>query len=183
MKEPCKKASNVNSVEELGLSQPAEALVRDFDPEELILSVRNHEIYKFLHINDDSGKTFLVDEIEGVLRHDGFIREDIAGVLSPEIRFASRYVCALDLMDGHNEKCMPFYDSNETYENYVFSLERLDRIIVLLERFLTEKNQFEAVKSDLFSSYPLDGMTIRAAKSSLCRKKKQISKDLFRIFA
>ena len=183
MKEPCKKAKNVKSLEELGLSQPAKNLVRGIDPEELILSVRNHEIYKFLQIDNDLQKKFLVDEIEAILRHDGFIREDISGSLSPEIHFSSRYVCALHLMEGHEEKCVPFYDSNEAYENYVFSLERLDKILAFLERFLTEKNQFEAVKSDLYSSYPLDGMTIRAAKSSLCRNKKLVSKDLFRIFA
>ncbi len=185
MEEPCRKASEVNSLSELGLSESAEKLVQGMDPEELILSVREDKIYGYSFGNeylDKAGAQYLADEIEAVLNGKGFIRGDLKESLSPESHFVKRYVIALDLMEGQGYKCLPFCKSNEAYETYTFTDRRLDRILAVLEKELTKK-QFRAVKSDIFSPTPRKGGMVREAKKSLVENRDEICVELFKIFA
>ncbi|MBR3121900.1 hypothetical protein IKF28_00445 [Candidatus Saccharibacteria bacterium] len=183
-KEPCKKAKDVNSIEELGLSGPAEQLIGSMSPEDLILSVRNYEIYKFIprYGADELNAARLVDEIEKIVEYNGFLRDDVRNRVSPESHFVDRYVVELNLMGSQLGKCMPFYDSNEVYETYVFSEERLERILDLLRDYLTEK-QFKAVKLDIFNPIPRKGGMVREAKGILVDNREEIGKELCRIFA
>jgi len=185
MEEPCKKVSEINSLDELGLSEPAEKLVQGMDPEELILSVREDKIYGYSFGNEylnKAGAQYLADEIESVINGKGFIRDDLKEPLSPESHFVRRYVIALDLMKGRSYKCMPFCKSNEAYETYTFTDLRLDRILAVLEKELTKK-QFRAVKSDIFSPIPRGGGMVREAKKSLVENRDKICVELYKIFA
>ncbi|MBR3156970.1 hypothetical protein IKF20_00855 [Candidatus Saccharibacteria bacterium] len=183
-REPCKKARDVSSIKELGLSAPAERLIEGMSPEDVILSVRNYEIYKFIPRCDIDGSDTarLVDEIEKVVEYQGFLRDDVRDRVSEESHFVDRYVVELGLMGTQLGRCMPFYSSNEIYETYIFSDERIERILNLLEPFLTKK-QLRAVRSDLIHPYPRKGAIVREAKKAMAENREPIREGLFKIFA
>ena len=88
----------------------------------------------------------------------------------------------LDLMGSQVDRCMPFYNSNEIYESYAFSEDRVERILNLLEQFLTRK-QLRAVRSDIIHPYPRKGAIVREAKKAMAENREPIREGLFKIFA
>lgn len=183
-REPCKRAEDIDSIKELGLSFSAEKLVEDMSPEDLILSVRNHEIYKLIPCCDvdRSNIVHLVDEIETIVENKGFLRDDVINHLSPESRFVDRYVIELGLMGRQLSKCLPFYGSNEMYETYVFSQRRLKQILILLEEFLTKK-QLREVRFDIYNPFPRRGAVVKEAKKVMLENREAIHDGLCKIFA
>ncbi|MBR3236594.1 hypothetical protein IKF92_02865 [Candidatus Saccharibacteria bacterium] len=181
-KETCRKAEEISSIGELRLSRAAERYIDGMSPEELILSVRNYEIYSYDYSNGFSKLEidYLIDEIESVVRSAGFLRDDLKN--TPEAHFVERYVFGLGLMKDRFDLCVPFYESNEAYEGYVFSSKRLNKILSLLEEKLTEK-QFLAVKSDIYDNVPKRSETLKEAKKKLQEKRDEICDELCEIFA
>ena len=184
--EPCRKAEEIDSISELGLSKKAEDFVGGMNPDELILSVRNSSIYEYALCFDTEQEgneiDFLIGEIVGVLENMGFIREDIKENIYPESRFVERYVRELGLMGSHIGECLPFYESNQVYESYVFMDWRIESILDFLAAELSEP-QYRAVRTDLYSQYRQDNAFLDSAKKRLVDDKKHVYKELKKIFA
>ena len=193
----CRSASELISIGDLKLSGKALSLVDDLTPGELILGVRNRTISDYImsiegyYEYDDSDEVWmkyydelraLTEEIKRAVTVEGFIRNDLMDLLMPESYFVKEYVQNLKLADYR--KCMPFYFSNETYERYQFTYERLVKIFQVLQAELTPK-QYRIVKNDIMY---LDGYlypgnnTLKEAKLKLSHHRKKIGKRLEKIW-
>lgn len=192
----CRKAKELKSIAELGLSEKSYALVRDMTPEELILMVRNSTITDFLNDTEDDydGPEEECDnawrcyqrelwEIKDALIISGFIRFDLEETWIPEIYFVDQYVHPLRLIELPAEICKPYYFSNRVYEEYTFSYERLRRILDVLKNELSHK-QYAAVKSDImcFERYCDPSPTLRQAKIALVQCRNEIAPQIENIW-
>ena len=193
----CRSASELKSVRDLKLSEEAFALVEDLTPGELILMVRTRTISDYImedEINYDELDEFwekrydelrsLTEEVKRAVTVEGFIRNDLMDLLMPESYFVKEYVKNLKLISDFR-KCMPFYYSNEVYEKYQFTYERLTKIFQVLQQELTPK-QYRIVKNDIMYLdgyfYP-GGSTLKEAKSKLSHHRKRIGKRLEKIWS
>lgn len=194
----CKSANELKSIRDLKLSEAALSLVETLSPGELILKVRNRTVSDYImedEINydyDGSDEVWekrydelrsLIEEIKRAVTIEGYIRNDLMDLVMPESYFVKEYVQGLGLISDY-QKCIPFYFSNEIYEKYEFTFERLVAILKVLEKELTPK-QYRVVKNDIMYLdgylYP-GGSTLKEAKKILSRHRKKIGKRLEKIW-
>ena len=194
----CRSASELKSIRDLKLSEEAFSLVSELSPDELILMVRARTISDYImedEINydfDGSDEIWekhydelrsLTEEIKRAVTVEGFIRNDLMDLLMPESYFVKEYAQGLKLISDP-QKCMPFYYSNEAYEKYQFTYERLVKIFQVLKEQLTPK-QYRVVKNDIMYLdgylYP-GGTTLKEAKQQLSRHRKRIRKRLEKVW-
>lgn len=193
----CRSINELESINELKLSEEALQLIKDLPISEMVLLVRNakfisyfvdkldREAYTDEEWDEEYSRLYkLYAEIRRAVSVAGFIRNELFDLVSPESYFVHEYVRTLSLLDGDFEKCMPFYSSNEIYETYEFSYERLKKILEMLESELTAK-QYSAVKGDIMylDGYFSTDTNLDSAKLHLVLNQENVNKKILRIWS
>ncbi len=185
----CRPASEITS---FLASNEVYDCIKDMDPEELVLQVRNGEIYQMiadiddtLDNNDNICKMMdIVEDIREGIIISGFIRPDITYVSSPEMYFTVHYIAELGLVDDYISKCMPYFETNEDYESYVFCYERVERIFQILNKILDDKELYEVILDvSYLDANVCETDILQDAKRKIVAHKDEISKDLEEAFA
>lgn len=192
----CRSASELESIKELKLNREASKLIEGMPPEEVILRVRNSSLLRYFvdeldkndYSDDEWDKEYsrlneLCSEIRRAVVVAGFARNELFDLVNPESYFVHEYVRGLGLLSGDYERCMPFYSSNEVYETYVFSYERLQKILEILKSELTSK-QFSVIKGDIMylDGYFRTDSALIEAKLQLIMNKHELDKKLSQIW-
>lgn len=154
----CKPASEINAFKFRWVPEPLARIYGDLSVEEFVLAVRNGSVNSFMYNDEYSDAEKLeyasmVEDVKEVLTVNGFIRPEMMSLNDPELYFVVMYLMKLDIADNYYSKkdieedfgeiFMPYYYSNDEYENYVFCYERVEAIINVLSNFLDEEELYE----------------------------------------
>lgn len=154
----CKPASEINVFKFQWVPTKLAKLYGDLSVEEFVLAVRNGSVNSFMYSDDYSEAekielASMVDDVRETLIVNGFIRPEMMSLSDPELYFVVMYLMKLEIaekyyIDGRldedfEEIFMPYYYSNDEYENYVFCYERVEAIINVLANFLEGDELYE----------------------------------------
>jgi hypothetical protein len=194
----CKPVGEVDYLKTDWIPNKLKYMYADYTLPEFVLCVRNGTVNEFMYDDSipDAEKLELSDmvsEVLEVLMVNGFIRLEMMTISNPELYFTMKYIVSLELIKSfvlahetesgckdldevdYEEALMPYFFSNEDYEKYVFSYERVEATINLLSNYLDEEELYEVA---------LDVMSVGNSNSDeeiikrACDKMKENSLDL-----
>ena len=155
--------------------------------EDFVLSVRNGSIFTL--VDDKFGENQLelldaIGEAQDTLVMNGFLRSDIMTLSTPELFFTLDYIVKLKLVDDCEEKFLPYFLSNDCYEQYVFCYERVEEVIKTLAGFLDEDELGEVIANIMYMDETgCNERQLERAKSKLVDAKEKLGPLLERAYA
>ncbi len=179
----CKPVREIENIKTDWIPGKIREIFADYTLEEFVLCVRNGSINMFMY--DDSFSEiekgeliFLTDEVRDTLVANGFIRPEMIMTNTPELYFLLNYLIELGLIsdyiiekemdNDYDEVFMPYYYSNEQYEEYTFCYERIEAVINVLSNFLDADELYEVALDIMYmSDHPCDNETLENAKQKL----------------
>lgn len=195
----CKPASEINTFKFRWVPEPLARIYGDLSVEEFVLAVRNGSVNSFMY-NDgysDAEKLELasmVEDVKEVLTVNGFMRPEMMSLNDPELYFVVMYLMKLEVADNYylkkdmeedfGEIFMPYYYSNDEYENYVFCYERVEAIINVLSNFLDEEELYEVTLDIMYMDEAYcETEILEDAKKRLVEKGDELIPLLEQVFA
>ena len=167
-------------------------ILGDRDVEDLVLSVRNGDIYQMVADIDDTKEggdnicqvMDAIEDIREAVTVAGLMRPEITYVLTPEMYFVVNYVIELGLIDDYRSVCMPYFESNEDYESYVFCYERVERIFHILRDILNGDELYKVIIDVSYLDQDVcEKNLLESAKRKIAEHKDEIRHDLEATFA
>lgn len=182
----CRPAKEIHIFESEWIPNPLSGFYGDHNVENMVLAIRNGSIKSFMYSDEYSEiekleLTSVVEDVKDMLVANGFIRPEMLNYGNPEPYFVAMYLIKLDIAfnyyseigmeEDFEEIIMPYFFSNEAYERYEFSYERLEAIINVVSNFLEEEELYQ-VALDIRS------MGMAVCKSDILEeaKKKMVEK-------
>lgn len=105
-------------------------------------------------------------------------------MLTPEMYFVVNYIIELGLIDDYRSVCMPYFESNEDYESYVFCYERVERIFHILREILDGDELYEVIIDVNYLDQDVCTKNLlESAKRKIAEHKDEIRRDLEATFA
>lgn len=197
----CKPVREIEFIKTEWIPYPLVKMYADYTLEEFVLEVRNGSINSFMYDDerteeDKAALGFMVDEVRETLIVNGFIRPEMMTLGNPELYFLLEYVIRLGFINDYCSKqelefdgdletvFMPYYFSNEDYEEYVFCYERIEAILKVLADFLDEDELYE-VSLDIMSmsGVACDDQVLKRAKEKLVENVAELVPSLEKVFA
>lgn len=194
----CKPVREIESIKYNWIPGRLRTMYANYTIEEFVLCVRNGFVNMFLYDDEyseaDKGDLlFLTEDVRDTLVMNGFIRPEMI-TDNPELYFlkdylikydiVTNYILEKDLEDDYDELFMPYYYSNEQYENYVFRYERIEAILGILSNFL-DKAEYHEVALDIMymSDQASDDVILERAKKKLADSTMELVPLLAKVFA
>lgn len=179
----CKPVSEIDAYKFQWIPAPLAKIYGHLDVEEFVLAVRNGSINTFMY-NDKYSESekielaSMVDDVKEMLIVNGFMRPEMMCLSNPELYFVIMYLIKLEMADKYYSKkeldwdyeeiFMPYYYSNDEYENYFFNYERIEAIINVLANFLDEDELYEVSLDIMYMGDGAnDGEILEKAKKKL----------------
>lgn len=195
----CKPASEINTFKFRWVPEPLAKIYGDYSVEEFVLAVRNGSINDFMYSDEHSDAEKLelasmVEDVKETLTVNGFMRPEMMSLNDPELYFVVMYLMKLEIADNYylkkdmeedfGETFMPYYYSNDEYENYVFCYERVEAIINVLSNFLDEEELYEVTLDIMYMDEAYcETETLENAKKRLVEKGDELIPLLEQVFA
>lgn len=195
----CKPAGEIHFIKFEWIPDPLAKIYANCDVEDFVLAVRNGSINSFMYNDEysDADKMELAsmaDEVREFLIVNGFIRPEMMILSDPELYFTIMYILKLELADNYysakdseddyEEIFMPYYCSNDAYENYVFCYERIEAILDLLSNFLDDEELYEVILDIMYmGDAACDQEILDQAKEKLVEKGSELVPLLEQVFA
>ena len=154
----CKPASEINAFTFQWVPAQLAKIYGDLSVEEFVLAIRNGSVNSFMYSDKYSEAekielASMVEDVREFLIVNGFIRPEMMSLSDPELYFVVMYLMKLEIAEkdysdknldeDFEEIFMPYYYSNDEYENYVFCYERVEAIINILANFLDGEELYE----------------------------------------
>ena len=195
----CKPASEINVFKFRWVPEPLAKIYGDYSVEEFVLAVRNGSVNSFMYNDEysDAEKLELasmVEDVKETLTVNGFMRSEMMSLNDPELYFVVMYLMKLEIADNYylkkdmeedfGEIFMPYYYTNDEYENYVFCYERVEAIINVLSNFLDEEELYEVTLDIMYmDEVYCEAEILEDAKKRLVEKGDELIPLLEQVFA
>ena len=179
----CKPASEINNYRFQWIPAQLAKIYGDLSVEEFVLVVRNGSIDSLLYDDeyaeaDKAALDFMIGDVREHLVVNGFIRPEMMGLNNPELYFVKTYLKDLKIAEKYystivfegdfEENFMPYFYSNDEYENYVFWYERIEAVINVLANFLDEDELYEVALDVMYmGDWVCDSGILEKAKKKL----------------
>ena len=173
----------VSELEILGVEWiPAEIMkiVKGYTMDEFLLEMRNGSLEASINSDDSYSEVErirlmdAIEDVKEVLLVNGFFRPDMM-ITTPELYFVVEYIVKPGLTDDYQETFLPYFSSNEDYEQYVFCYERIEAIINLLANFLTQEGLYEVAMDIMYTGDDYcDKEILEDAKGVLFKEREKI---------
>lgn len=195
----CKPANEINAYKFQWIPAPLVKIYGDLSVEEFVLAVRNGSVNSFIY--DDSipeadkiELASMTEDVKEMLTVNGFIRHEMANLSDPELYFVVMYLMKLkiaenyyskkDMEEDFEEIFMPYFYSNDEYENYVFCYERVEAIINVLANFLDGEELYEVTLDIMYMDESVcETEILDEAKKKLIEKGDKLTPLLEQAFA